>query len=200
MVAAILISTAILGAASDAPSPGAAATSAPDVAALLHAGGREGEERRAPPAWSLGAAAGSAGALVLADTGMLFAGRLLVGHTRGDCGAGSIICLSPTAVAIALAGVVLVPPTFAILVSDAIHEAPSTSRIALASAVQGGAVALFFAGASTAGHPARSALLASATALHLVGIPLSLGLAPARGAPGGEGLRGSPTLSLSMRW
>ena len=200
MVTTILVSALILGATPGAGSTGAASVSDPKVAALLRAEGTDGDEQRASLVWSGGAAAWSATALALADAGMLFAGGLLVGHIRGDCAPGRVICLSPTAIGVAVAGLVLVPPTLAIVAADQIHGARSTARIALASAAQGAAVTLLLAAVATSSQPGRTALLASAAALHFVGIPLTLGLAPARGASGGEDLRGAPTLSLSLRW
>jgi hypothetical protein len=151
----------------------------------------EDDSRGAAESFRPGVAGASGVALVVADAAVFLGGVALLGATKppGGC---EYFCVDPTAFAVALLGLALVPPAVATHVADQVEPAPGGARAVLAYAVQGAAIGLVVGAAR-----ARSdALLASALAVHFVGIPLALGFAPAAGARGG----GAPTLSYAVKF
>jgi hypothetical protein len=197
MLVAAVISVAVLGA--DPLVPAAQAEAYELVAPCsLRAAAFEREDGHASVGWRGDAAVASAAALAAADVGALFLGIALVSATTPRCDGD--VCVNGGALLLALAGVVFVPPTLALLAADATHGDHSTLRAVFASAAQAAAIGLLVASASTRADGARSALLASAAAVHFVGIPVVLGLAPGIGGSAGHAAAPAPTVRLALRW
>jgi hypothetical protein len=128
-----------------------------------------------------------AGAVALAE----MAGR---GCTLDDGCAGRAL----TVMAI---GIVTIPPTIALLLGRAAAHGPlSDLAIPLTVTAQLAALGLLGFGAAAPAGATKTALLLSGAAVHLVGIPLAVGLVPARPAPGAASEGAAPTLSLALRW
>jgi len=148
-------------------------------------------------AWSGRAAGMGALGVVGGDVVALLAGAALARVTPLRCSSGDEICIHTEALLVAAIGLVTLPPLFALLLAQ--NGRWDTHAFGLTVLAQGAAIVCIVAGANSSGT-ASAVFLASAAAFHFVGIPLAVGLVPARTAQGTASQLGTPTLSLALSW
>jgi hypothetical protein len=159
------------------------------------------QEQVGGAAWNGRAVGAGALGLVGGDVLALIGGAALVGMTSGGCEAGGLACINAGAATVALIGIVTIPPTIALLLGrEAAHGSLDGRSIPLTVAAQGAAIGLLYMGLRAPPGGTKTAFLLSAAAVHLVGIPLAVGLAAARPAQGATSEAVTPTLSLALRW
>ena len=140
--------------------------------------------------------------LVGGDVVAWMAGAALIGLTSGNCNDGGFgPCVNNGAAIVALIGIATIPPALALLLGREQARSSLDGRaVILTAAAQAAAIGLFLGGLATSAGPWRTGLLVSAAAFHFVGIPLAVGMVPARAAQGAASERGTPTLSLALSW
>jgi len=159
-----------------------------------------GQEYVGGASWNPSAVGMGALGLVGGDVLAFVGGMALIRMTSGGCAPGELMCIPSTAI-VAGIGLLTIPPTIALLLGRAVAHGPLDGRsIPLTIVAQGAAVGLLILGAAQRSGGMRSALLLSAAAFHLVGIPLAVGLVQARPAQGAGSEAVTPTLSLALRW
>lgn len=150
--------------------------------------------------WSGRAAGVGALGLVGADLVTVVAGAALIGVTS-KCSNQETLCINEAAALVAVVGLVVLPPTLALLLAS--NGTWDGRAVSLAVLAQGAAIACF-AGASGYSSNLNStvamALFASGLAFHFVGIPLAAGLVTTRPSREEASAGVAPTLGLALRW
>lgn len=148
--------------------------------------------------WSGRAAGAGALGVVGADLAAVVAGVALSRVLPVNCSNQETLCINETAALVTVLGLIVLPPTLALLLAQNDWDGRAVSLTLLA---QGAAIACFAASSGfSSNSTAGIAFIASGMAFHFVGIPLAAGLVTTRPSREEASAGVAPTLGLALRW